>query len=521
MKKKHQVKLFPDFMTFLDQKENISFILKDNNIIGQIGSGFDKFNEITIKLIIQSMLNFLKAKNLEFFKFLIANDGSNKFMPLLENTMVDVICCQQNKAYVFEKNTPIHEGFLKYSLDLVKDFSFAIFIKKYDNNNYALSFFSKSGEQLPNEILKNVMEIYKKINISDVTEFHDDPEELDFKKMLNEYSNYILQKNFTKNANHVLKIGILNTKLQNTFVKKILGKNDIAYTVIKKHLKENRPQKINFSIAHLSSLKNVEYILKFSYDYKKLYTYRRNFSKKLSIEYELLDISDLIVNYLSFLNSYSKTNEDFVEIKKIYSSRFVKKENIESMASRYKLEYKSNWTIDYKNIYQNTGLLYFDEDYNVFLASNKNYGYDGFVLLSILVDMFNYYKTQEMRYVNISEQNLDLSSKIDINYFAYPCDASNIIDFETKLFIQDSIAQIKFSSIEDIRTQMKGNYKYIAKFNFKDQEWLGIKYDIHQKMLIFIVQETKSTSGNLAKKIKKYMAKFTKKYALPLLNIEA
>ncbi|AZZ65250.1 hypothetical protein DMC14_000295 [Metamycoplasma phocicerebrale] len=517
--KNQQQKLFPNFMLFLEEKNNIKFIIENNSIIAEIGTGFDKFNEITIKLISQALINFFKSKNLKFLKFLIANDGSNKYMPILEKNIANVISCQENKAYIFNKHEPIHEAFLKFSADLTDDFSISIFLRKYDKQKYALSFFNKNNDFVPNEVLKNVIEEYKKIEFSDVVEFDDEPEELDFKKVLNEYTKKVLQKNFTSGANHVLKIGVINTKLQNSFVKKILGKNDIAYTILNNRLKEDKPKKIKYSLVYLSVLKNIEYIFKFSYDYRKLYIYKRNYSKKITIEYELLDISDLVVNYLSFLNNYVNTNQEFTELSKVFSSNFVKKENLSSVCTRYKLEYANKWIVNFKNIYPNNDAIYFDEAYHLLITNTKNYGYDAFVLLSVFVDMFNYYKTQDMHYNDIIDQNLDLISKLIITEFEYDCDTTNVSDFETKLFIQDSIAQIKVLSIEDIKNYYKDNYKYIAKFNFNEKEWMGLKYDFKNKKIIFTIQETISTKGNMAKKIKKYMSRFTKKYVVPLLDI--
>ncbi|CRH46111.1 Uncharacterised protein [Chlamydia trachomatis] len=293
---------------------------------------------------------------------------------------------------------------------------------------------------------------------------------LDFQKILKEYTDFLLNKNFTNNANHLLKIGVINSPLQNSFVKKILGKNDIAYTILKNSFKTDKPQFLKYSLLNYSLLKNIEYIFKFSYDYQKVYLYKRNKNKKYFFYYELVDMTDLVSNYLSFINNYESTNNQFSEIKNVVCSHLTKKENIINIASRYKINLNFSWNFDSKK-YPKSNLLFFDEDYQIYLDNNKNIKYDGFMFLNILIDMLNYYETQEMKYEDICKRNLDKSHELLINYFSFDCAEENLINFETKLYMQTLIAQIKISSIENVKENFKNiDEKYVAKFNFEPRE---------------------------------------------------
>ncbi|SYV89943.1 Uncharacterised protein, partial [Metamycoplasma alkalescens] len=135
------------------------------------------------------------------------------------------------------------------------------------------------------------------------------------------------------------------------------------------------------------------------------------------------------------------------------------------------LNIKIDWVFNPNKIIDQNS-LYFDEEYNVFLSNSKKYGYDAFAFLSVIVDMLNYYQTQEMKYDDICEQNLVFQKQFLVSEFKYYCDFKNLSDFETKLFVQDKIGQLKVNSIENITNYFKNdNEKYIAKFNFAKNEW--------------------------------------------------
>ncbi|MGX9340279.1 hypothetical protein ACWXVM_03040 [Mycoplasma sp. 2261] len=514
-----KLKLFPNFYESTNNKINSNFVSRNNHIIAKIKAGYDNFNEVTIKLLGFAIKNVLSNVSKDKKSILIANDGSHKFLAFFENELIDKINGDHIDSYGYEKNEPVSRAFCSFTNSVSEAFVVIIYLHKYDNNNFAISLYGKNNEPLNHKIIEYILDEYTKVSIDLVKDSNTQMRNLNFRKILKEYTDFLLSKNFTKNANHILKIGVISSALQDSFVKKILGKNDIAYTVLKDTFKLDKPNYLKFSIFKLALLKNVDYIFKFSFDYEKVYLYRRNNKQKYFIQYDLVDISDLVINYLSFTNNYTNTNNDFKNLKSIATSNLCKKENITNIANKYKINLGFSWKFDSKNI-EKPDFMFFNEDYQVYFSNDKKIKYDAFLFFNILVDMLNYYQTQEMRYDDICDQNLDLSNKLIISEFVYDCHPSNVVDFETKLYMQDSIAQLKVSTIEDVRKNFKdSDTKYVAKFNFEQREWMAIKYDAKYEKLIFVIQEKNNTRGNIAKKIKKFMYKFTIKYDKPLINL--
>lgn len=516
-----KVKLFAIFLDNISNKNNSLFNLRNNSVIGQIKEGFNNFNEVTIKLLAFSINKVLLNNTKSPIKILIANDGSHKYLSYFEKELLNLINQEQILTYSYEKNEPVSKAFLAFTNSITEAFTIIIYVHKYDEkNNFAISFFNKNVEPLNFELVKLFLKEYQNISIDMIKDKNNLNPNLDFQKILKEYTDFLLNKNFTNNANHLLKIGVINSPLQNSFVKKILGKNDIAYTILKNSFKTDKPQFLKYSLLNYSLLKNIEYIFKFSYDYQKVYLYKRNKNKKYFFYYELVDMTDLVSNYLSFINNYESTNNQFSEIKNVVCSHLTKKENIINIASRYKINLNFSWNFDSKK-YPKSNLLFFDEDYQIYLDNNKNIKYDGFMFLNILIDMLNYYETQEMKYEDICKRNLDKSHELLINYFSFDCAEENLINFETKLYMQTLIAQIKISSIENVKENFKNiDEKYVAKFNFEPREWMAIKYNFKYKQLIFVIQENRKTKGNVAKKINRFMTKFTLKYNKPLIEFK-
>ncbi|ENY68720.1 Hypothetical protein MAU_5180 [Metamycoplasma auris 15026] len=513
-----------NFIEKLEEKNNLKkiFQIKDNHIIGEINDKFNSFNEMTIKRIAQSIINILNKEKKHEIRIFIGNDGSNKNLKIFEKNIGDVIAFQYGQVYNFENHLPISEAFLKFVNHSTDAFLISIYLHKYNlKNKYALSIYNKKNEAVSTKFLELVLDEYQAIKNTPIEMIQNEVKLLDFDKLLKEYSEMILARNFTNNANHLLKIGIINTSLQNTFVKRILGKNDIAYLVLKPKNKEDKPKKIKFSAFSYHKLKNVEYIIKFSYDFKRLYLYKRNYNKYLYFQYDLIDISDLISFYLMFIHNHNIIqNEKFIPIQDIYTSHLIKEDNLSHLCSQLNLRLITNWITPIDQI-QSNNALYFDEESNFYLDNKKNSGFDCFSFLSIIVDMLNYYKTQAMKYSDIYDQIKNLSKPLKISEFQFDCDLKNLNDFETKLFVQDKIGQIKVSAIENISNHWKNkDQKYIAKFHFLENEWLSIKYDFINEKLVFNVQENKKTKGNLAKKIKNFMAKFVAKYHKPLISFK-
>jgi hypothetical protein len=72
-------------------------------------------------------------------------------------------------------------------------------------------------------LFKEVEKIYNKINIFDVKTFVDKPQFFNVNMLLEEYANFVLDFNYNKIGNRILKLGIIGDKTILPFTKKILG----------------------------------------------------------------------------------------------------------------------------------------------------------------------------------------------------------------------------------------------------------------------------------------------------------
>ncbi|TPD98250.1 hypothetical protein R9B83_00730 [Metamycoplasma equirhinis] len=480
----------------------------NNSFIGEKGISCAKFNDATIKLFAQSFCDTLANKKA---KILLAHDGSNnEFISYLKNINY-VFKANKISSYLFFKNAPVSYSFLKYSTSKIKEFDFIIYLSQYSFNNFiSLSIYNKNCDSINNETIEKISNNMINSSLYNVKEFLDEPLYLNLEKLLNEYTSEIIEFNHTKSDNKIIRLGIIDNNLNKLFIKKIMGKNDFGYKNLKFTLTEDCPMKIRIKLYQLHKLKNINYLIKFSYDFKKIYVYaRRN-----SFEYSLIDINSLAANYILFVNNVAKTNEKSIKIDKILCSIANNIELFERIAKKYDLKF----SIDLNNQLIEKKSLKINENFEMNFGFLDGRNSDAFLSLSVIADMLNYYETQHFKFKEIEIQNLTQIEDSIVSMFSIPCHFDNIESFETKLFSQTFINQIEIKELQDIRNYATNEKeRYIAKITFTNEtESLFVKYSYELQAIIFICKE-KRKPGNIYLKFKKYFVKFLANYSNPLI----
>ena len=95
---------------------------------------------------------------------------------------------------------------------------------------------------------------------------------------------------------------------------------------------------------------------------------------------------------------------------------------------------------------------------------------DAMLMLSILSDMLNYLKTQNLKLSNMFELQAKSLPKIYLNSFSIPVANENIDAFETKMFLQNSINFHDITNITDLRNIKDDREKYICRIDFNTNE---------------------------------------------------
>ncbi|MBN0970656.1 hypothetical protein [Mycoplasma phocoeninasale] len=491
-----------------------SFSYINNSFVATLGFGNYKFNKLTIKLWAQALANELKGQNL---KILIVHDGSNENFDSYTKSIANIFKANKMQPFMLFKQAPASKNFIKFILNKIDGINLVVYLSKYTyDSNYAISIFDNKGLPVAFKFLEKIVNRLDITSLGDINEFEDEANFLDFNKLLNEYVAEIVNYNHTESGNKLITIGIVYDNLSESFVKRIMGKNDIGYRFVKNKFTEDKPKVIYLPITAASKFKNINYIFKFSYDFQKLYIYKKQNRMSIMPKYELIDINELIANYLIFVNSILKTNKNSKTIHEIKSTLLTKNSLFETIAKKYDLSY--NIGFFYENSLDTNNInLFFNENYEInFGFSQSRYG-DAFLAASIFSDMFNYYETQHMKFDDLKNQNLIQIDDLLITNFSFNCDSKNLESFETKIFSQMTINQIEISRIEDLRENIFNKEKYLAKIHFEEHEWVGIKFSYELNRLLFICQENKKTKGNLAQNLRKYFAMTLRAYAKPII----
>ncbi|WP_373435358.1 MAG5620 family putative phospho-sugar mutase [Metamycoplasma equirhinis] len=480
----------------------------NNSFISEKGISSAKFNEASVKLFAQSFCNIIAKKQA---KILIAHDGSDKEFEAYSKIMNYVFKANKISPYLFSKNASVPYSFIKYSATKIQEFDFIIYLSQYSFNNFSsLSIYNKNCDPIDDELIIKIVNNMLNLSLCNVKEFLDEPSYLNIEKLLNEYSSEIISFNHTKSDNKIITVGIINNNLNKLFIKKIMGKNDFGYKNLKFSLSEDCPLKIHVKLHQLHRLKNINYLIKFSYDFKKIYIY----AKKNSFEYSLIDINSLAANYILFVNNVTKTNEKSAKINKILCSIANNIELFECIAKKYDLKFSI--ALDNQPAEKNSLKINENFEMNFGFLDAKNG--DAFLTLSVIADMLNYYETQQFKFKEIELQNLTQIEDSIVSMFSIPCHFNNIESFETKLFSQTFINQMEIKESQDIRNYATNEKeRYIAKIIFDSEtETLFVKYSYELQAIIFICKE-KRKPGNIYLKFKKYFVKFLANYSNPLI----
>ncbi|WP_412031507.1 hypothetical protein [Metamycoplasma buccale] len=496
------------------------FLLK-NKFIAKNGLGHNKFNEITLHAIAQSYVNLLQKSigDLQNQYILLASDGFDNEYEKYLDYLQDVFNAYRIKVLRFKDSLPVTKSFLLYVINKTKNINTTIYISKYSvlKSLTSVEFINDKGANFLSNEIQNIYNMMQEIDPFSCHIFYDDYFKLDSERLLSEYADEILKANHNEGGNKLLKIGIVTDNTSNAFVKKILGRNDISYTLINKTIKKEKPNKI-----YLPLWKNqkFDYLLKFSYDHKKVFLYAKK-SNSLCFGYSLVDISNLVAVYLNFLNTTQSTNENFSSSNLIISSKASKEYLIDAVAQKFALQSKTEIILDFNEIVNLPNVLYFNEINEFYLSSNIKYC-DEMLPVSTIVDMLNYYKTQNLNFAELYKNLTNNLQKFDLNTFEINVEKYNKINtFENEIIKLKRISLFEISNIENLQQFELEKEKYISKIHFNEYEWLLIKYSKETKKLIFFVHEPSSNKQLIFKKLKKHFCKNIFLYFLDEKNNES
>jgi len=140
------------------------------------------------------------------------------------------------------------------------------------------------------------------------------------------------------------------------------------------------------------------------------------------------------------------------------------------LSNRYNINYQHKFlnNLDFNNLDNNT--IYFSENNKLYIKNDMVNISDAMLMLSILSDMLNYLKTQNLKLSNMFELQAKSLPKIYLNSFSIPVANENIDAFETKMFLQNSINFHDITNITDLRNIKDDREKYICRIDFNINE---------------------------------------------------
>ena len=494
--------------------ENIKLI--DNKFVAQKGYGNNKFNELTLKAITKAFVTYL-ILNRKIYKKLDILICADEYFPKDNNFISyvnQVLNAHGINAYCFNNDFATTKQFLLFSIKKIGKLDAVIYFSKFNNRDfYSVDFLNGEGNNFLNEQILKIYEIYKDINPFLIKTFMDKPIYFDTEQLLDEYADYAIDFNFNQLGNKILNLGIYTSDTIKPFVKKILGWNDISYSFIK--FKGNDD--------YISNQKNIylpfkyDYICKFSYDYQKLYLYERK-SKGIISKYSLIEPSVIYSMYFYYINNNYPTNDKFKQIKKLICSDSLNLEIFQMLTNRFNVNYEHRF-LNNNNLFSiDEGTMYFSENNKIYIKNELINISDSMVMLSVLSDMLNYFKTQNLKLSTFFEMQSKSLPPLYLSSFSIPVANENIDAIETKIFLQNNINFNNIESILDLRNLKDNSEKYICKINFSSNEWVVIKYSFEYNCVIFNVCETNKTKTSLFKKMKQFFKKFLQGYNVYILE---
>ena len=483
-----------------------SFRTKKNRFIGKFALGYNAFNDVTIKGLTKAYLSALLIKQVAIGKFniLVCSDTNFPKKANYVDQIIQVLNAYGANALAFENNFAVTRQFLSFAAKKIEKLDGIIYLSKFDNlDNFSIEFLDREGNLIKDELFKEVEKIYNKINIFDVKTFVDKPQFFNVNMLLEEYANFVLDFNYNKIGNRILKLGIIGDKTILPFTKKILGWNDIFYEFI--DIKKNKNQ--NFIDKNVFMFHSYDFVIKFSYDYERIYLYEKcnnHFIKK----YKLVNSYKLFAVLLTYLNSLHSTNESFKEIKNLFISPIINTKICEKICEKNSINYYPTLTNndDLKKLSENSA--YFSENYKLYFENKLINIPDSMISLSIIADMLNYYKTQNNNLSTIYENLAKTTEEFILNEVHIAVDESNLEAFETKLFSQKEIAGFIPNKVVDLRNFEDINEKYIAHFVVNETTSIFVKYAYEFNKIIIYVNEVNKSKHLIFKKIKRFFKDF-------------
>ncbi|MDC8915851.1 hypothetical protein PT306_02560 [Metamycoplasma hyosynoviae] len=514
-KDKTSLKLLKQYVKKYDQNLLFNTSIKpiNNKFVAKIGMGNNRFNEITIKALIKAYLSTFAVKSPIFthkLNILIASDehGIGKINNFVEY-ITEVVNGYGLSSICFKAQTPVTKQFLIFAIKKIEKLDGIIYFSKFnENDSYSLEFIDNYGNDLEDERILKINEVFQNMDMFDIKTFSDRPTYLNIDMLLEEYTNYVLKFNYNHYGNKVLNLGIYASQTIQPFIKKVMGWNDLAYTFISHKKSETFYNTIQ---KNIKTYRKFDYLVKFSSDYQKLYLYE-NSSRGLINTYKHIKPWILYSVLISYLNQNYPTNDEFEPFKEIIVSDICNLESIQKLCAKYKIKYDTKIlaSTNYKTLKNST--LYVSEDNKAYISNQVSQISDAMIALSIISDMVNYYKTQNTSILKLYKNLNKANEPVYIHSFANKVNLKNLGDFETKLFMQKDIAGFQIETLDDLRYIHDQTDKYICKIKLFDKHELFIKYSYQFASIVCYVKEIGKSKNKIFKKVSQFFKRFTLGY---------
>ncbi|AWX69297.1 hypothetical protein [[Mycoplasma] anseris] len=467
------------------------------------------FNELIIKKIAQCFLNYLRLKNLDianYYVVLATNDYQNPIKKQILSYLKEVLQSSKLKVLEFENNNNSSYSFLQYSILKMENVDYAFFIDDFliEQKYFALNILACQNPELQQEIISYIQKQINDLYFEDISDFHDDSIKINTSKLINEYINDILNFKFNKNANRIIKLGIIPNKSNKHLIRKALGRDDISYQFLHTQI-NNKQNKI------ISWHQKFDYIIHFLNDDQSIKIFAPE-KKGLKTIYKSIEFSNLLAIYLNFIYTNKSKNENSIKIENLIYSFGTNNFLLNFIAKKMDLNQKELKLLKNEKAFNIPNLLYLDEEQKFFITNPKIKEFDQLLQAVILVDMLNYYKTQNMNITNLEN---DLEQEINItnlSKFEIKSLNTNLDHFKTKLFAQTELAKLNYNELIDLSKYQNETEKFVAKYEFEEEEWLVIKQDLVNERLVFFVNETKKTKNNISNRLQKFFLRFLNKF---------
>ncbi|MBN0919332.1 hypothetical protein [[Mycoplasma] gypis] len=480
--------------------------LNEGTFVAEVGYGFNKFNEATVRGIAQAYVFYLKTlhKNLHEVKVLIATDGSSKEFNNFMIQFGEVLMASNIKVYLFERNVNVTNDFCFFALQKVEEIDNLIYFSNFSRSHEqkALYIYENKVKRLPSQKIDTIYNLYlNDVNIFFTRTLSDDFNYLKIDMLVYEYVDEILKLQVRSFDNKKLKVSVVSNPSTNYFVQKILGKMDYSYRFIKKnnHSVNKKLFFKKFAFIH-SHDKTQNYIFEFTEEGKNLVVYEKTFGSF----YKRIDNNDLFMAYLEFIGKEMKMNQKNLRYENIFLSLFSRNNLFKLDEKYFKNMTKRIFLSDRDYRIEKSYFMNIDEDGRLFVKKPYMIQNNGLMSFVIILEMLNYFNTQKKTFSQVKRDLDKLYGNEKLDIYHYPISRQHLKEF---LEIIQNLKQISgrfVNNNEPMTTYRSFESQYVYKIYFDNNEWLGIKFDkINDEIVVYnLVKKQKHDVKNVRKFIK-------------------